>query len=158
MLESLECVCRIADALMQKTEVVPGTRILPMGLRLPQKKRARLIESLQTQERDCFIQLRLLKRWVERQSLLKVLESQREFLLVHVCCAEIVKPRGFRFLVGFGLWDGAGSSRGTRAVLRSRARLGERGQDQNGQANSATERSGRNVMSPHCLRAANLFE
>ena len=95
MLKRINRRLRIASIFCQQPKVVPCVRNLCILLDRIFECSFGLIDFLQIQKRDAFVQARHRQLRIKLRRLAKGFESLLEQLLVHVGRAQIVHPRGF---------------------------------------------------------------
>ena len=95
MPEGRDRVLRIAGILRQKTDTVPGIRILRILLQSIFQSRFGFVDFLQIQIGNAFVQPRNGKFRISLGCLLKLFKGLLKELLVHIRNPEIVKAGGF---------------------------------------------------------------
>ena len=96
VMKSINRGLSISGILREQAEVVPGVWILGILLERVFQRGLGLVDLLQVQKGDAFIQARDRQLGIEFRGLLEGLESLLEKLLVHVGGAEIVQARRLR--------------------------------------------------------------
>ena len=131
LLERRQRRLRVARALLQQAQVVPGPRVLRLARRRLDEQFPRRVVALQADERDGLVHARHRQRGICRHGLLEPLQALLELLLVHARDAQVVQANRFA---------------GCRGLRRTRGRLGraedeDGGEDQKRRENGTSHRT-----------------